>query len=84
MPYKTKKPPAVSPDGTFATGETTDRLLTPGEVAHIFGVDPKTVNRWSLTGKIPSIRTPSGQRRYRETDINALINASSEGGQKAR
>ncbi|MFF4988374.1 BldC family transcriptional regulator [Streptosporangium saharense] len=84
MPYKTKKPPTVSPDGTFATGETTDRLLTPGEVAHIFGVDPKTVNRWSLTGKIPSIRTPSGQRRYRETDINALINASSEGGQKAR
>ncbi|MEV4097578.1 helix-turn-helix domain-containing protein [Streptosporangium saharense] len=86
MPYKTKTPTkAVSPDGTFATGpETTDRLLTPGEVAHIFGVDPKTVNRWSLTGKIPSLKTPSGQRRYRETDINALINASSEGGQKAR
>ncbi|MER7132078.1 BldC family transcriptional regulator [Streptosporangium saharense] len=82
MPYKTKKKPptpptrAVVPDGTFATGETTDRLLTPGEVAHIFGVDPKTVNRWSLTGRIPSVRTPSGQRRYRQTDIDALVNAS--------
>ncbi|WP_246436703.1 BldC family transcriptional regulator [Streptosporangium saharense] len=67
---------AVAPDGTFATGEATDRLLTPGEVAHIFGVDPKTVNRWSLTGKIPSIRTPSGQRRYRQTDIDILINGN--------
>ncbi|MEV4096580.1 helix-turn-helix domain-containing protein [Streptosporangium saharense] len=67
----------VTPDGTFTTGpETTDRLLTPGEVAHIFGVDPKTVNRWSLTGKIPSLKTPSGQRRYRQSDINALINPS--------
>ncbi|WP_184725387.1 BldC family transcriptional regulator [Streptosporangium saharense] len=53
-----------------------DRLLTPGEVARIFGVDPKTVNQWALTGKIPSIRTPSNHRRYREIDIKALINAS--------
>ncbi|MER7131690.1 BldC family transcriptional regulator [Streptosporangium saharense] len=51
-----------------------ERLLTPGEVAHIFGVDPKTVNRWSLTGRIPSLKTPGGQRRYRETDVNALLN----------
>ncbi|MEU1879201.1 BldC family transcriptional regulator [Streptosporangium sp. NPDC020072] len=68
---------AVAPDGTFTTGpDTTERLLTPGEVARIFGVDPKTVNRWALTGKIPSVRTPSNQRRYRETDIKALLNAS--------
>ncbi|MFF4990103.1 BldC family transcriptional regulator [Streptosporangium saharense] len=51
-----------------------ERLLTPGEVAYIFGVDPKTVNRWSLAGRIPSLKTPGGQRRYRETDINALLN----------
>ncbi|MEV4096433.1 BldC family transcriptional regulator [Streptosporangium saharense] len=66
---------AVAPDGTFTTETgSTEKLLTPGEVAHIFGVDPKTVNRWSLTGKIPSIRTPSGQRRYRQTDIAVLLN----------
>ncbi|MFF0572534.1 BldC family transcriptional regulator [Streptosporangium saharense] len=52
-----------------------ERLLTPGEVAHIFGVDPKTVNRWSLTGKIPSLKTPGGQRRYRQSDIDALLGA---------
>ncbi|MFF0574436.1 BldC family transcriptional regulator [Streptosporangium saharense] len=65
----------VTPDGTFTTGpETTERLLTPGEVARIFGVDPKTVNRWALTGRIPSVRTPSGHRRYRESDINLFLN----------
>ncbi|MFD0889710.1 BldC family transcriptional regulator [Streptosporangium algeriense] len=65
---------AVAPDGTFTTGpETTERLLTPGEVARIFGVDPKTVNRWALTGRMPSVRTPSGQRRYRQSDIDALL-----------
>ncbi|MEV4096113.1 BldC family transcriptional regulator [Streptosporangium saharense] len=53
--------------------DPTERLLTPGEVAHIFGVDPKTVNRWSLTGKIPSLKTPGGQRRYRQSDIDALL-----------
>ncbi|MFD0883758.1 BldC family transcriptional regulator [Streptosporangium algeriense] len=64
----------VAPDGTFVTGpDTTERLLTPGEVARIFGVDPKTVNRWALTGRIPSVRTPSRQRRYRESDVNALL-----------
>ncbi|MFF4416546.1 BldC family transcriptional regulator [Streptosporangium sp. NPDC001559] len=66
---------AVAPDGTFATGpDTTDRLLTPGEVARIFGVDPKTVNRWALTGRMPSVRTPSGHRRYRETDVTTFLN----------
>ncbi|MEU1875814.1 BldC family transcriptional regulator [Streptosporangium sp. NPDC020072] len=65
----------VTPDGTFTTGpDTTERLLTPGEVARIFGVDPKTVNRWALTGRIPSVRTPSRQRRYRESDIRTLLN----------
>ncbi|MFD0891172.1 BldC family transcriptional regulator [Streptosporangium algeriense] len=64
----------INPDGTFTTGpETTERLLTPGEVAQIFGVGPKTVNRWALTGRIPSVRTPSGQRRYRETDVITLL-----------
>ncbi|MER7128278.1 BldC family transcriptional regulator [Streptosporangium saharense] len=60
----------VEPDST----EPAEQLLTPGEVAHIFGVDPKTVNRWSLTGKIPSLKTPGGQRRYRQSDIDVLLN----------
>ncbi len=48
-------------------------LLTPSEVATLFRVDPKTVTRWAQAGKIPSIRTLGGHRRYRESDIRALL-----------
>ena len=50
-----------------------DRLLTPGEVAALFRVDPKTVTRWAASGRISSIRTPGGHRRYREVEIRALL-----------
>lgn len=49
------------------------KLLTPGEVARILRVDPKTVTRWALAGRIDSIRTPGGHRRYREADVEALL-----------
>jgi len=48
------------------------RLLTPGEVAAMFRVDPKTVTRWAAAGRISSIRTPGGHRRFREDEVRAL------------
>ena len=48
--------------------QSTERLLTPGEVAALFRVDPKTVTRWASAGRIGSIRTPGGHRRFRETE----------------
>ena len=42
------------------TVENPERLLTPGEVALMFRVDPKTVTRWASAGRIGSIRTPRG------------------------
>jgi len=53
--------------------EQRDRLMTPGEVANLFRVDPKTVSRWAISGRIPSLRTPGGHRRFRETDVRALL-----------
>ena len=53
-----------------------DRLLTPGEVAQLFRVDPKTVTRWAAAGRISSIRTPGGHRRFRETEVRALLSGS--------
>ena len=49
------------------------RLLTPGEVASLFRVDPKTVTRWAAAGRISSIRTPGGHRRFREAEVRALL-----------
>ena len=48
-------------------------LLTPAEVAALFRVDPKTVTRWAQQGKLPSIRTLGGHRRYRESEIQAFL-----------
>lgn len=54
----------------------TDHLLTPGEVATLFRVDPKTVTRWAAKGRLSSIRTPGGHRRFRETEVYALLTAT--------
>ena len=52
---------------------TSERLLTPGEVATLFRVDPKTVTRWAASGRISSIRTPGGHRRFREAEVRELL-----------
>lgn len=48
-------------------------LLTPSEVATLFRVDPKTVTRWAKSGKLSSIRTLGGHRRYREAEVRELL-----------
>lgn len=51
----------------------TESLLTPAEVAAMFRVDPKTVTRWAKAGKLSSIRTLGGHRRYRESEVRQLL-----------
>ena len=51
-------------------------LLTPSEVATLFRVDPKTVTRWAKAGKLTAIRTLGGHRRYRASEVNALLRSS--------
>lgn len=55
-------------------------LLTPGEVAKLFHVNPRTVTRWARSGKITSVRTLGGHRRYLQREIEALLHP---GGQQA-
>ena len=49
-------------------------LLTPAEVAKLFRVDPKTVTRWAKAGKLTAIRTLGGHRRYRQSEVQNLLN----------
>jgi excisionase family DNA binding protein len=58
--------PATLPEGH-------EQLRTPGEAARIFNVDPKTIARWAASGKLPSMRTPGGHRRYRDSDIRRIL-----------
>jgi excisionase family DNA binding protein len=62
-----------------------ERLLTPGEVAAVFRVDPKTVTRWAAAGRIRSVRTPGGHRRFHASAVRALLadeSAEVGGGQR--
>lgn len=52
-----------------------ETLLKPAEVAALFRVDPKTVTRWAKAGKLNYFRTLGGHRRYRQTDVQALLAA---------
>ncbi len=50
-------------------------LLTPGEVAALFRVSPKTVTRWARAGKISTVRTLGGHRRFRRNEVEACLHA---------
>jgi excisionase family DNA binding protein len=50
-----------------------DDLLTTGESADIVGVSVDTIKRWERAGKITSLRTPTGHRRFRRGDVEALL-----------
>ena len=54
-------------------GHKDDSLLTPAEVAALFRVDPKTVTRWAKAGKLSSIRTLGGHRRYRAAEVARFL-----------
>ncbi len=64
---------------TQGAGTETEHLLTPAEVAALFRVDPKTVTRWAKAGKLTSIRTLGGHRRYRSSEVHALLDAHAPG-----
>ncbi|MGS2645947.1 BldC family transcriptional regulator [Streptosporangium sp. G12] len=61
-------------------GPHADDLLTPGEVAALMRVDPKTVTRWAKAGKLPSILTPGGHRRVPRAAVDALLRGDSPQG----
>ena len=56
-----------------------EALLTPGEVAARFRVDPKTVTRWANAGKLTAVRTLGGHRRYRRREVDDLLLANGLG-----
>ncbi len=60
--------------------EDADTLLTPAEVAKIFRVDPKTVTRWAKAGKLSSIRTLGGHRRYRADEVRRFLEGARQQG----
>ncbi len=54
-------------------------LLLPHEVAEKLRVDPKTVTRWAKAGKLASIRTPGGHRRYKASEVDVFAEGWTRG-----
>lgn len=48
-------------------------LITTGAVAKQLAVSAATVQRWVREGLLDAITLPSGVLRFRQSDINALI-----------
>jgi excisionase family DNA binding protein len=61
--------PLIVDGWDFGAGQ----LLTPGDVAVLFRVDPKTVTRWADEGKLASIRTLGGVRRFSRQQVAYLM-----------
>ncbi|MCV7230720.1 MerR family DNA-binding transcriptional regulator [Mycolicibacterium komossense] len=49
--------------------------LSVGEAASLLGVSADTLRRWEKAGRITSLRTPVGHRRYNRADVEALLTA---------
>ena len=63
----------IEPAGGMPGRLRPEPLLTPGEVAGMFKVDPKTVTRWAKAGKIGHVRTLGGHVRFRESEVKAAL-----------
>lgn len=61
----------VHPGGDAAGGG--DRLLRTHEVATLFQVSERAVTDWAARGRLPSVRTPGGHRRYPASAVRELL-----------
>ena len=54
-----------------------EHVMTPTEAAEAFKVDPKTIYTWARCGRLASIRTPTGHRRYSRQQVEHLLRGES-------
>jgi excisionase family DNA binding protein len=65
--------------GPDAVPEALDgRLLRTREVALLFQVSERAVTDWATKGRIPSVRTPGGHRRYPSHMVRQLLDEAGD------
>lgn len=53
-----------------------DEWLTPRQAAALVGITPDTIRKWANDGVLPTQRVRAGShRRFRRSDVEALIRA---------
>jgi len=63
--------------------DTLGPWLKLSEAADYLGVHFSTLRRWADDGKVPSIRTPGGRRRFRKPELDAFMASLRHGGSDA-
>lgn len=48
-------------------------LMTPAETVKALRTTAPTLARWARRGQIPFVTLPSGGRRYRRADVDAIL-----------
>lgn len=54
----------------------TEKLLTTTETCKLLSVSRWTLNRWEDSGELNPIKTKGGHRRYKQSEINSLLQIS--------
>jgi DNA-binding transcriptional MerR regulator len=54
-------------------------FLTTLAAARLAERSPETIRAWERTGRLPAVRTTSGQRLFREADVRAAVRNAMEG-----
>jgi putative resolvase len=55
-----------------------DRLIQISEAAEILGIACATLRKWDTSGKLKSVKTEGGHRRYRLSDVNSFMGHKEE------
>lgn len=53
--------------------EDPDRLLSTDDVSGRLGVQPETVRLWARRGRLPSVHLGARRLRFRESDIDLIV-----------
>lgn len=51
-------------------------MMRPSEVCELLAIHPRTLQRMASRGDLAAVELPSGHRRYKRHDVEALIAGS--------
>lgn len=74
-----KKSPMPKPESSTVLPARNEGLLTKEQLAAMLGIQPRTVARWALAGKLPTLRVGC-LLRFKWADVEAALRQGGNGG----
>ena len=63
--------------GEYILKNSKDELLTPSEAAELLSISPTTIRLWARNGRLKSVKTLGGHRRFTRDEVLSLLTPSS-------